>query len=148
MSDWANDIYMMHNKFGVRDWFEENKDNKELMRKYLMFRLLMCQEELSETLTAYNNGDSEEIVDGLIDLCVFAIGTLDVFGVDANDAWDRVYSANMEKSPGVKPGRPNPFGLPDLLKPGGWKAPDHEGNHGDFEKALDKLPPVMPEGGW
>jgi predicted HAD superfamily Cof-like phosphohydrolase len=148
MSDWANDIYMMHNKFGVRDWFEENKDNKELMRKYLMFRLLMCQEELSETLTAYNNGDSEEIVDGLIDLCVFAIGTLDVFGVDANDAWDRVYSANMAKSPGVKPGRPNPFGLPDLLKPGGWKAPDHEGNHGDFEKALDKLPPVIPEGGW
>lgn len=148
MSDWANDIYMMHNKFGVRDWFEENKDNKELMRKYLMFRLLMCQEELSETLTAYNNGDSEEIVDGLIDLCVFAIGTLDVFGVDANDAWDRVYSANMAKSPGVKPGRPNPFGLPDLLKPGGWKAPDHEGNHGDFEKALDKLPPVMPDGGW
>lgn len=148
MSDWANDIYMMHNKFGVRDWFEENKDNKELMRKYLMFRLLMCQEELSETLTAYNNGDSEEIVDGLIDLCVFAIGTLDVFGVDANDAWDRVYSANMAKSPGVKPGRPNPFGLPDLLKPSGWKAPDHEGNHGDFEKALDKLPQVMPDGGW
>jgi phosphoribosyl-ATP pyrophosphohydrolase len=146
--NWVADINQMHDKFGVHKWFEENKDNKELMRKYLMFRLLMCQEELSETLAAYNNGDSEEIVDGLIDLCVFAIGTLDVFGVDANDAWDRVYMANMEKSPGVKPGRPNPFGLPDLLKPGGWKAPDHEGNHGAFEKALDKLPPVTPEGGW
>jgi len=148
MSDWVNDIYMMHNKFGVRDWFEQNKDNKELMRKYLMFRLMMCQEELSETLTAYNNGDSEEIVDGLIDLCVFAIGTLDVFGVDANDAWDRVYSANMAKEPGVKPGRPNPFGLPDLLKPGGWKPPTHDGNHGEFEKALDVLPPVKSDGGW
>ena len=148
MSDWVNDIYMMHNKFGVRDWFEENKDNKELMRKYLMFRLLMCQEELSETLAAYNNGDSEEIVDGLIDLCVFAIGTLDVFGVDANDAWDRVYSANMSKKPGVKPGRPNPFGLPDLLKPSGWTPPTHDGNHGEFEKALDVLPPVKSDGGW
>ena len=146
--NWVKDINEMHDKFGVHKWFEENKDNKELMRKYLMFRLLMCQEELSETLAAYNNGDSEEIVDGLIDLCVFAIGTLDVFGVDAWDAWNRVYSANMAKSPGVKPGRPNPFGLPDLLKPGGWQAPSHEGNHGDFEKALDKLPQVKPDGGW
>ena len=146
MSDWANDIYMMHNKFGVRDWFEANKDNKELMRKYLMFRALMCQEELSETLAAINNGDSEEIVDGLIDLCVFAIGTLDVFGVDANVAWDRVYSANMAKEPGVKPGRPNPFGLPDLLKPGGWVGPDHSGNHGDLNAAIDERPVKKVEG--
>lgn len=139
MSDWANDIYMMHNKFGVRDWFEKNKDNKDLMRKYLMFRVLMCQEELHETLSAVNNGDSEEIVDGLIDLCVFAIGTLDVFGVDANLAWNRVYEANMAKNPGVKPGRPNRFGLPDLMKPSGWEAPSHKDNHGEFDKALDQL---------
>jgi len=38
MSDWANDIAMMHHKFGVRQWFEENKSNKELMDKYLRFR--------------------------------------------------------------------------------------------------------------
>jgi len=137
MSDWVNDIYMMHNKFGVRDWFEANKDDKDLMAKYLRFRLKMCTEELNETIdAALFDKDSEEVVDGLIDLCVFAIGTLDVFGVDANDAWDRVYNANMAKSPGVKPGRPNPFGLPDLLKPSGWTPPSHEGNHGDLDKAL------------
>jgi predicted HAD superfamily Cof-like phosphohydrolase len=137
MTDWANDIYMMHNKFGVRDWFEANKGDKDLMAKYLRFRLKMCTEELNETIdAALFDKDSEEIVDGLIDLCVFAIGTLDVFGVDANDAWDRVYSANMAKEPGIKPGRPNPFGLPDLLKPSGWTAPSHEGNHGNLDKAL------------
>ena len=136
MSDWANDIYMMHNKYGVREWFEQNKDNKELMRKYLMFRMLMINEELHETLQAMNTGNSEEIVDGLIDLCVFAIGTLDVFGVDANKAWDEIYRANMDKKAGVKPGRPNPFGLPDLLKPGGWQGPNHEDNHGNFSYAL------------
>ena len=76
------------------------------------------------------------MVDGIIDLCVFAIGTLDVFGVDANEAWDRVYKANMSKSPGVKPGRPNPFGLPDLLKPSGWQGPNHEDNHGNLANAL------------
>lgn len=35
MIDMVNDIYMMHNKFGVKEWFEKNKDDKELMRKYL-----------------------------------------------------------------------------------------------------------------
>ena len=136
MNDWANDIYMIHNKFGVKEWFEANKDNKDLMDKYLRFRLSMCKEELDETLAAIDNKDPEEIVDGLIDLCVFAIGTLDVFGIDAHKAWDSVYEANMSKSPGVKEGRPNPFGLPDLIKPDGWTAPSHEDNHGDFSNAL------------
>ena len=136
MSDWANDIAMMHSKFGVRDWFEANRDNKELMDKYLRFRLSMCKEELDESLDAIEAKDPEEIVDGLIDLCVFAIGTLDIFGVDPNEAWDRVYEANMVKTPGVKEGRPNPFGLPDLIKPEGWTAPSHEGNHGNLADAL------------
>jgi predicted HAD superfamily Cof-like phosphohydrolase len=136
MSDFSNDMYMMHNKFGVREWFEANKDNKDLMDKYLKFRLSMCKEELDETMDAIEAKDPEEIVDGLIDMCVFAIGTLDVFGVDANMAWNKVYEANTAKSVGVKEGRPNPFGLPDLIKPEGWTAPSHEGNHGDLEKAL------------
>lgn len=136
MSDWANDITMMHHKFGVKEWFEKNKHEKELMRTYLRFRLNMVREELDETHAALLEKDPEEIVDGLIDLCVFAIGTLDVFGVDANEAWDRVYEANMAKSPGVKEGRPNPFGLPDLIKPEGWTAPTHEGNHGNLPDAV------------
>lgn len=136
MSDWANDIAMMHHAFGVREWFEANRGNKELMDKYLRFRLSMCKEELDESLDAIEAKDPEEIVDGLIDLCVFAIGTLDVFGVDANEAWDRVYEANMVKTPGIKEGRPNPFGLPDLIKPEGWTAPSHEGNHGNLTDAL------------
>ena len=136
MSDFANDMYMMHNKFGVREWFEANKDNKDLMDKYLKFRLSMCEEELMETMDAIEAKDHEEIVDGLIDMCVFAIGTLDVFGVDANMAWNKVYEANAAKDVGVKEGRPNPFGLPDLIKPEGWTAPSHEGNHGDLKKAL------------
>ena len=133
MSDnWVNDIEDMHDKFGVHDWFQANRGDKDLMQKYLMFRMLMIGEEYQETLSAINNSDAEEVVDGLIDMCVFAIGTLDVMGVDANEAWNKVYNANMAKSPGVKPGRPNRFGLPDLLKPSGWTPPAHEGNHGDL----------------
>lgn len=137
MNDWAHDIYMMHAKFGVHEWFDKNKDNKDLMRKYLQFRMLMIQEEFLETAKAINTDNPEEVVDGLIDLCVFAIGTLDVFGVDAREAWNRVYDANISKKSGVKPGRPNPFGLPDLLKPAGWTPPSHQGNHGFLQKAMD-----------
>ena len=151
-NDWSKDISDMHDKFGVKEWFKANKDNKDLMQKYLAFRLNMCLEELLETAEAsdlelaigedgkfallgdVSKTDPEEIVDGLIDLCVFAIGTLDVFGVDANEAWNRVYAANIVKEVGVKEGRPNKFGLPDLVKPSGWQAPDHTGNHGDFDK--------------
>lgn len=150
MSDWAHDIYMMHNKYGVRDWFEKNKDNKELIAKYLRFRLKMCMEEMNETIdAALFDQNAEEVVDGLIDLCVFAIGTLDVFGVDANKAWDSVYEANMNKTVGVKPGRPNPFGLPDLVKPAGWQGPDHTDNHGDIDKAFMPFePPKFENEGW
>lgn len=131
--DWVQDINWMHNKFGVHEWFELNKGNKEMMAKYMAFRLSMIAEELEETVDAANTKNPEEIVDGLIDLCVFAIGTLDVFGVDAYEAWDEVYKANMAKTPGVKATRPNPFGLPDLIKPEDWKAPSHAGNHGFFD---------------
>ena len=34
------------------------------------------------------------------------------------------------KEVGRKETRPNPLGLPDLVKPEGWEAPSHEGNHG------------------
>jgi predicted HAD superfamily Cof-like phosphohydrolase len=74
------------------------------------------------------------MVDALIDVCVFAIGTLDLLGVDANKAWDSVYKANMNKNVGIKEGRPNPFGLPDLIKPEDWTPPSHEGNHGKFDQ--------------
>lgn len=136
-ADMAHDMYMMHNKFGVHEWFEKNKHDKDLMRKFLAFRLMMQYEELGETMSAaLVQGDSEEVVDGLIDTVVFALGTLDIMGVDAKAAWDQVYEANMAKQPGVKPGRPNKFGLPDLLKPTGWKAPSHAGNHGNLTEIL------------
>jgi len=134
--NWVNDIEDMHHKFGVHDWFQKNRSNKELMQTYLRFRLDMVEEELNETRAAIDSKDPEEIVDGLIDLCVFAIGTLDVFGVDAGVAWNEIYSANMAKNVGVKPGRPNPFGLPDLIKPDGWIGPSHSGNHGDVPLAI------------
>jgi predicted HAD superfamily Cof-like phosphohydrolase len=74
----------------------------------------------------------------LIDLCVVAIGTLDAFNVDAHTAWDRVLEANMNKEVGIKESRPNPLGLPDLIKPAGWTAPTHADNVGLLNKTYGK----------
>jgi len=38
----------------------------------------------------------------------------------------------MSKKVGVKQSRPNPLGLPDLIKPEGWEAPSHNNNVGLF----------------
>ena len=126
--DWVKDIHDMQTKYKTREWVE-NAD-KEKLKRFLEFRIDFIREELDETETALIGMDSEEIVDGLIDLCVVAIGTLDAFGVDPYKAWDEVLKANMAKEVGVKPSRPNPLGVPDLIKPDNWEAPSHEGNHG------------------
>ena len=39
----------------------------------------------------------------------------------------------MNKEVGEKPSRPNPLGVPDLIKPDTWYPPSHEGNHGKFK---------------
>ena len=95
------------------------------------------QEELDEMKIAAQASDAEEVVDALIDLCVVAIGTLDAYGVNAYKAWDEVHTANMTKEVGVKESRPNPLGLPDLVKPEGWTAPSHAGNHGLISKIYE-----------
>jgi|TARA_B100000035_G_scaffold136858_1_gene116639 predicted HAD superfamily Cof-like phosphohydrolase len=129
--DWVKDIHEMHEKYGVGEWMghRELNNDRELLQQFLDFRIKFLKEELDETAKAVQEKDPEEIVDGLIDLCVVAIGTLDAFGVDAHKAWDEVLKANMAKEVGVKEERPNPLGLPDLVKPEGWEAPSHEGNH-------------------
>jgi len=128
--NWVKDINEMQYKYGVHRWIHDNQNNVDNLRKYLEFRVDFLQEELSETEAALVNMDAEEIVDGLIDLCVVAIGTLDAFGVDPYKAWDEVLKANLAKEVGVKPSRPNPLGLPDLIKPEDWEGPDHSDNHG------------------
>lgn len=132
-TNWFKDMQDMHKKYGVDKWMnEEKKSDWSRLNKYMDFRIKMMQEELDETKAAFKNKNQEEVVDGIIDLCVFAIGTLEVFGVDANKAWDQVYKANMSKEVGIKEGRPNPLGLPDLVKPEGWEGPTHKGNHGNI----------------
>lgn len=151
--DWVQDIAEMHQHFGVNPVIN-TLDNEKLL-KFLEFRLNFLQEELTEAKTAFGiltdmqtseihpearalraHDAAEDIVDACIDLCVVAIGTLDAFNVNSYEAWNRVHKANMAKNPGIKPERPNPLGLPDLIKPAGWTAPTHKDNIGLLSKLI------------
>lgn len=131
-NNWVKDIGDMHQKFGVNKAVRAM--DKEKLAKFLEFRVNFLQEELDELKTAKN---ADDVVDALIDLCVVAIGTLDAFNVHSYEAWDRVHNANMTKEVGVKTSRPNPLGLPDLIKPEGWKAPSHIGIEGMLNKLYE-----------
>jgi len=123
--DWPQDIKDMHDKFGVNP-VVRNFDNDKLLA-FLGFRIRFLEEELNELKLADN---ADDVVDALVDLCVVAIGTLNAFDVDSYKAWDEVHKANMSKQVGIKASRPNPLGLPDLIKPEGWITPTHQENTG------------------
>lgn len=102
----------------------------------LIFEISRWKEELNEVIDAINAGDAEGVVDGAIDLVTFVLGTLENFGVDGRKAWEVVHEANMRKKRGTKSTRKDSKGI-DLVKPRGWKAPDHSDNVGLIAKALD-----------
>ena len=131
--NWPHDIMMMHEKYSVFD--KVQAFDKEKLNKFLEFRIKFLEEEMNELSTAET---ADDVVDALIDLCVVAIGTLDLFDVDARLAWDRVHEANMNKQVGIKESRPNPLGLPDLIKPEGWTAPSHKDNVGLLDVIFDE----------
>lgn len=132
MSDWVDDIHDMHKHYGFHEAVAGLSD--EHLAELLKFRKRFLAEEYVELTTAESPHD---VVDALIDICVVAIGTLDLFGIDAKLAWDRVHSANMSKERGVKASRPNPLGLPDLIKPPDWVAPEHDDNAGTLHRFFE-----------
>jgi hypothetical protein len=123
--DWFADIAAMHDHYGMTEKFEAMDEEK--LQALLRFRNNFIGEEFDELIQSET---AEDTIDALIDIIVVSIGSLHAFGVDGHKAWDEVLKANMAKEPGIKPQRPNPLGLPDLIKPTGWTPPSHEGNHG------------------
>ena len=129
------DIKHLNRYYKIYQFITNSSDNEKL--HYLEFRAKFIQEELNELITAIDNQEADEVVDAFIDIIVIALGTLDAFDVNIKKAWKRVHHANMQKKIGVKDTRPNPLGLPDLIKPENWQAPQHFDNIGKLN-FLDK----------
>jgi hypothetical protein len=127
MSTIVGDVYALQAKYGF--------NHEPLTFGKLCFRGEQMEEELSEYGAALAAGDAEGVVDSLIDLTVFALGTLAIAGVDIQEAWDEVHIANMSKERGTKVGREQSKGW-DLIKPDNWSAPEHAGNTGFISECV------------
>jgi len=123
--DMWDDIKCFHEKF-LREYTGPGRLLPEDLQE---FREITMAEELGEYKEAVESGNKEEILDALVDLVYFAIGTVYLHGFNFPEAWRRVHKANMQKviSKGEGSDRGGEF---DVVKPEGWEAP----NLGDLVK--------------
>ena len=132
----SNDISMLQDFYEIPAAMD--KLTLEQKKEFIKFLFNFLQEEVNEGVEAISEKDGDGVIDALIDLIVVAGDTLITLGVDFDKAWKSVLKANMAKTVGVKEGRPNPLGLPDLIKDLTiWVASSHVDNLGDFQRALD-----------
>ena len=86
------------------------------------FRVKALQEELDEYDQATTLVDE---YDALLDLIVFAVGTLDRQGLPLLEGFEKVMKANMAKEVGQNGEKRGGFKR-DLVKPKGWTGPEAE----------------------
>lgn len=133
--DWVKDVHDMHEKFGFHGTVATF--TPEQMRQLLDHRHEFLKEEMRELAEAIEARDGHGVADALVDICVVAIGTMDLFDLPSNEYWDEVHDANMAKERGVKPGRKSVMGM-DLRKPEGWVAPGrYWTDRSSFQRVLD-----------
>lgn len=137
--NWVQDIVDMHEKFRFHEDLNFNG-------QFLRFRQRFVEEELKELDSAILSNNPEAVVDALIDICVVAIGTLDLADVDIHKAWDEVHEKNMAKQRANNPTRKDSGGF-DLIKPEGWNPPNHAGNTGNVDHAIQEIIQQMDKTG-
>jgi predicted HAD superfamily Cof-like phosphohydrolase len=95
--------------------------------EWLDFRHTLLMEEVDEVRVAGNAGDLTEMLDGLLDTVVIAMGTAAGLGLDWNPAFDEVMRSNMAKEPSKNGGADTKRNHTlDLVKPPGWVGPQLE----------------------
>lgn len=88
------------------------------------YRREFMNEELREYDEAVAKGDVVGQVDALFDLIYVALGNIYLSGfTNGNEHWRAIHYANMQKVPGLKPGRESSGGM-DAIKPPGWEGPE------------------------
>jgi hypothetical protein len=121
----------MHKKFGLantgKPWHLDPHEKA--------FRVKALQEELDEYNAATTLVDE---YDALLDLIVFAVGTLDRQGLPLLEGFEKVMKANMAKEVGQNGEKRGGFKR-DLVKPKGWVGPEAE-----LKQIIDRVELVAP----
>ena len=111
-------VKAMHAKFGLTNTGKPC----HLEPHEKAFRVKALQEELDE----YNQANTlVDEYDALLDLIVFAVGTLDRQGLPLLEGFEKVMKANMAKEVGQNGEKRGGFKR-DLVKPKGWVGPEAE----------------------
>lgn len=110
-------VHAMHKKFGI----SYQGTPRHLTAEEKAFRIRCLREEIDE----YEKAETkDEELDAIIDLMVFAFGTLERQGMPFLRPFQEVMYANMQKElAGNAENSKRDFAI-DLVKPEGWKAAD------------------------
>lgn len=87
-----NDIVEFHEKFGLAPPPPEDGMDRELQA----FRAKFLREEASEIIFALDEGNKVEHLDGLVDLCYVALGTLYLMNAGPTNYKDQVQGATIK----------------------------------------------------
>ena len=89
------------------------------------YRIACLQEEINEFAEAETLVDQ---YDAVLDLIVFAVGTLYRMGMPLQEGFDAVMACNLQKEPGNNPHKSDKaraeYKGVDLVKPSGWQGPE------------------------
>ena len=147
------DVINFHRRHGIQGGSTFEHVIKNLTEDEIKYRLGFLFEELIETTKAfgvnvdsgaelalknlianatidYKNYDELEIIDGLLDLVYVSFGTLDLMELSEGQIREHqaeIQRANMskERSSGADDSRSKRKHSLDIVKPKGWKGPNH-----------------------
>ena len=89
------------------------------------FRINRMLEEVKEFEAAHLGHDLHDAADALIDLAYIVHGTALMMGLPWEELWYEVHAANMRKVRAARKEDSKHGTTLDIVKPEGWKAPDH-----------------------
>ena len=115
------DLFNMVSEFHEK--FDLEVIGKNLPVDVANYRVGFLQEELDEIKKGYQDGNNEEVLDGLVDLVYVALGTAYFHGFDFNEAFRRVHVANLNKQRASDSTESKRGSSLDLVKPEGSAKP-------------------------
>lgn len=115
------DVLNFHQKFGVPMPIIPSLLDSHAFK----FRVEFMQEELDEFTIAHTAADMLGAADALVDLCYVLHGTALMMGLPWPALWEEVQRANMTKERATSAGQSKRGTSLDVIKPEGWRGPDH-----------------------
>lgn len=116
-TNYISDIIEFIEKFKFKEKYDSDRNSS------IIFRASMIREEIDELEDAIDSDDKVGIIDALVDIVYFALGTAVLEKYNFNEHWNAVHAANMKKVLGIKKGREHVSDGLDVIKPEGWIDP-------------------------